>query len=68
MYLKRLLRSYQLTVWCVISLCVVTVQATDPDEQVLAQNGRSDYRVVIGKSAEPQVKAVAEDFCGYFNK
>ena len=42
------------------------VRADDPDEQVLARDGRTDYRVVIADSAEPQVKAVAQDFVQIF--
>ena len=55
-------------VLCIIPLCIGTVQGVDSDEQVLASGGRTDYRVVIAKSAGPQVKAVAEDFCRIFQQ
>ena len=42
------------------------VTKSDPDELVLARAGRSEYRVVIAESPDPQVKAVASDFVRIF--
>lgn len=44
------------------------VTNSDPDELVLAQDGSSDYRVVIAESPDPQVKAVAADFIQIFRE
>ena len=44
------------------------VTKSDPDALVLAQDGRSEYRVVIAESAHPQIKAVAEDFVRIFRE
>ena len=38
----------------------------DPDELVLAHDGRSEYRVVIAGAADPQISAVAADFVRIF--
>ena len=44
------------------------VTNSDPDELVLARDGRTDCRVVIAESADPQVKAVAADFVQIFQE
>ena len=51
-----------------LALCAVGAGArgADPDAQVLARDGRTEYRVVIAASAQPQVRAVAADFVAIF--
>ena len=49
-------------------LCLALPALSDPDRLVLAQNGRSSYRVVIAQEPTPQVEAVARDFVELFGR
>ncbi len=56
---------------CALLIAIVlnpSVQASDPDALTLANDGRTAYRVVIAASADPQVRAVAEDFVRVFEE
>ena len=71
--MTRQTRMKQLTLckacaWLAVGVLLSTARAADPDALILAREGRTEYRVVIAESAEPQVKAVAADFVQIFRQ
>ncbi len=55
---------------CVVCVLLLAAAGTASAgyELELARDGGSDYTIVIGADAPAQVKAVAEDFAGYFKE